>query len=266
MIGLIGIDVDGTLVGASGQVAPIVWEAAERARKRGIRLALCSGRPAFGTALDYARRLDPDGWHTFQNGASVVDLGSGRSRSTPLVASALQRLIAQARSTHELLELYTDRAWAVEIAPQWAHEHAQLLGVPLQQRAFETLVEPVVRAQWLVSHETAPLILAQPQPELEISHATSPIMPDTSFVALTAKGVDKGSALRAIAQEYGVTLEDVMYIGDAGNDLVALAIVGHPVAMADASPAVKQAARRIIGRAQDGAVAEALEIALASWA
>ncbi|MEY4580244.1 MAG: haloacid dehalogenase-like hydrolase, partial [Pseudomonadota bacterium] len=61
-------------------------------------------------------------------------------------------------------------------------------------------------------------------------------------------------------------LEDVMYIGDAGNDLVALAIVGHPVAMADASPAVKQAARRIIGRAQDGAVAEALEIALASWA
>ena len=55
------------IVGASGIVHPKVWAAVERAQEAGIRLALCSGRAAFGVALEYARRLDPSGWHMFQN-------------------------------------------------------------------------------------------------------------------------------------------------------------------------------------------------------
>src|SRR5687768_5564256 len=97
LIGLIGIDVDGTLVGRTGVVPEFVWAAAERARAAGIRLALCSGRPAFGIARDYARRLDAAGWHMFQNGASVVHLPTGESRSTPLPQERVQELIAQAR-------------------------------------------------------------------------------------------------------------------------------------------------------------------------
>jgi len=73
LIHLVGIDVDGTLLGSSGNVHPEVWGVAQRARTAGIHLALCSGRPAFGLALEYARRLDADGWHVFQNGASIVN-------------------------------------------------------------------------------------------------------------------------------------------------------------------------------------------------
>src|SRR5882724_4281648 len=82
MIRLVGIDVDGTLVGTGGFVHPSVWEAAKRACERGIHLALCSGRPAFGVALEYARRLEAGGWHIFQNGASIVNLAT--TRSSPL--------------------------------------------------------------------------------------------------------------------------------------------------------------------------------------
>ena len=59
--------------GAKMWAAPS-WEAAARARARGIRLALCTGRPAFGLARGFAERLDGGGWHVFQNGASVVRL------------------------------------------------------------------------------------------------------------------------------------------------------------------------------------------------
>ena len=48
LIRLVGIDVDRTLVGSAGSAPERVWRAAERARAAGIRLALCSGRPAFG--------------------------------------------------------------------------------------------------------------------------------------------------------------------------------------------------------------------------
>src|SRR5438309_928473 len=103
MIRLVCIDVDGTLIGASGVVTPAVWAAAARARARGIRLAICTGRPGFGVARGYAAQLDPDGWHIFQNGSSVVHLGHGETRSGPLPAEAVTRLIARARGTGRIL-------------------------------------------------------------------------------------------------------------------------------------------------------------------
>jgi hypothetical protein len=55
-----------------------------------------------------------------------------------------------------------------------------------------------------------------------------------------------------------------MYIGDAGNDVPALLVVGHPVAMGDAAPAVRQVAKHSVAPPDDGGVAEALEIAMAT--
>ena len=52
MIQLVFTDVDGTLVGSSGTVLPAIWTAAERVRAAGIRMAVCSGRPAFGDARE----------------------------------------------------------------------------------------------------------------------------------------------------------------------------------------------------------------------
>ena len=74
--------------------------------------------------------------------------------------------------------------------------------------------------------------------------------------------MSKGSAIRSLVDEYGISLAEVMYIGDAGNDLSALRIVGHPVAMANASPDVLAATRHVVANADLGGVAEALETAI----
>jgi Cof subfamily protein (haloacid dehalogenase superfamily) len=261
-IRLIGIDVDGTLIGASGIVHPRVWIAATRARELGIHLTLCSGRPAFGVALEYARRLDAVGWHVFQNGASVLNLGSGESRSTPLPRECVDRMIAQARDTGHVLELYSDSEYVVESTGDWAREHAELLGLPFDPRPFESLQGPVVRAQWLVTSADADRVRTTIPSGVEIAQSTSPLMPDTQFVGVTRKGVSKGSAMQAIAGEYHVDLRDVMYIGDAGNDLPALEIVGHPVAAGGASAAVRATAHRTVASPEEGGVAEALELAM----
>jgi Cof subfamily protein (haloacid dehalogenase superfamily) len=262
MIRLIGIDVDGTLVGSSGIVHPAVWEAVERACGLGIHLALCSGRPAFGIALDYARRLEAGGWHAFQNGASIVNLATGQSRSVPIPAQWTKTLIERAHDSGEALELYGDTAYAVESTSDWAREHAGLLGVAFEPRPFESLTQPVVRAQWLLSRERAREFTAMPHPGLEIAQSSSPLMPETQFVGLTREGVTKGTAMRSIADEYGVSLEDVMYVGDAGNDLSALQVVGHPIAMGNADPAVIQAAEHTVGHVDQGGLAEALQMAI----
>ena len=263
MIGLVGIDVDGTLVGKSGEVAPRVWEAVELARAKGIHLALCSGRPAFGRAVEYARGLDAQGWHAFQNGASIVNLPTGQSRSVPLPPEAVTTAIAEARSSGWVLELYSDRDWVEESSAPWAVQHAELLGVKFEPRTFESLDGPVVRVQWLVTSEQAAQLMSRPHPGLEIAQSTSPLMPGTQFVGLTREGVSKASAMRTIAGQYGIAMQEVMYIGDSGNDIPALRVVGHPIAMANSDPAVIKVAERVVAHVDEGGVADALRIAIA---
>lgn len=264
MIRLVGIDVDGTLIGSSGRVDPRVWRAAERARAAGIHLALCSGRPAFGVALDYARKLEADGWHIFQNGASILNLENGQSHSVPLPPACVKTLIAQAREIGEVLELYSDDKYVTESTSAWAEAHATILGVPFEARPFESLEGPIVRAQWLLSGEKAAQAMAGPHPGLEMAQSSSPMMLDTRFVGITREGVSKGSAMRSVAAEYGVDLQDVMYVGDSGNDLSALKIVGCPIAMANADAAVIEAAKHTVGHVDVGGLAEALQLAIAS--
>jgi Cof subfamily protein (haloacid dehalogenase superfamily) len=261
---LVGIDVDGTLVGASGEVNPRVWEAAEAARANGIRLALCSGRPAFAIALEYAERLDSAGWHAFQNGASIVHLATGQSRSIALPPAAVKTFIAEARANGHVLELYNDKECVTESTSIWAEEHAQLLGVQFEPRPFESLGGYVVRAQWLLTSEQAKQIMSVPRPGLEAAQSTSPLMPGVQFVGFTREGASKASAMRSIAEQYDIALEDVMYIGDSGNDLSALRVVGHPVAMGNADPAVREAAKTTVGQADEGGVAQALRLAIAT--
>lgn len=259
---LVGIDVDGTLVGSSGEVDPRVWEAADAARANGIRLALCSGRPALAIALEYAKRLEMGGWHAFQNGASIVHLATGQSRSVPLPPVAVQTFIAEARANGFVLELYTDKEWVTESTSDWAVEHGKLLGMKLEPRPFESLGGHAVRAQWLLTYAQAKQVMSVPRPGLEAVQATSPLMPDTQFVGFTRAGVNKASAMRTIAEAYSVALQDVMYIGDSGNDLPALREVGHPIAMGNADLAVREAAKTTVGHVDEAGVAQALRMAI----
>ncbi len=264
MIDLVCIDVDGTLVGSAGMIHPENWRAVERAHAAGIRLALCSGRPSFGVTSGYACRIDAGGWHIFQNGASIVRLPDGHSRSVAIPPDAVAMLVARARVTGRALELYSDDDYVVEHTGDLVRTHAELIGVPFRPRAFEQLGAPVVRAQWLVPHAESAIVTAEPRAGLERFVSTTPIMPETSFINLTLAGVTKGSAVRTVASAYGVPLERVMFVGDGHNDIPAMAIVGHPVAMANADVEVLTIARRVVGSVDDAGLAEALAFAIAS--
>ena len=261
-VGLVCIDVDGTLVGAGGLVHNRVWPAIERARAAGVRLAVCSGRPGFGITRALASEIESAGWHCFQNGASVVHLGHGESRSAALVLETVSMLVERARRLGLPLELYSDDDYVTECDREILRRHASFLGIAFEQRTFESLHGPPVRAQWVLTHDDAPTVLAQPHPGLEVSPSLAPAMPDGVFVNLTREGVNKGSAVRAVAIEYGVALADVMYVGDGLNDTPAMRIVGWPVAMANAEPIARDAAWRAVGHVDDGGLAEALELAI----
>lgn len=257
MLHMVFIDVDGTLVGADNTVPAAVWEEAERCRAAGMRLALCTGRPAFGDTREYAARLGPAGLHVFQNGASIWSPG-GETLSEPLPAGALEALLAQ-REDGDLLEWYTDTEYSMTHVGRRALEHAELLGTPLPSPG--TPLTGLVRLQWVVSHARAAELERTTPPGLALHPAGSPRMPDTRFLSVTAAGVGKGEAILRVCAHLGIGPGEVMMVGDGENDVGAMRAVGHPVAMAGADAGALAASRWQVGSAEAGGLVQALRLA-----
>lgn len=78
------------------------------------------------------------------------------------------------------------------------------------------------------------------------------------FIDILPAGWDKGRAVEEIMGIVGLAPDEVAAFGDSENDLAMLAVVGHPVAVANATAEVVAASRWHIGDSADDAVAGAL--------
>jgi len=71
---------------------------------------------------------------------------------------------------------------------------------------------------------------------------------------------DKAAAIAEAAARLGVGIRECAFVGDDWPDLPAMALAGYPIAVADASVEVRQAAAWVTTvRGGDGAVREAIE-------
>ncbi len=70
---------------------------------------------------------------------------------------------------------------------------------------------------------------------------------------------NKGNMVKYLAKHLNIPLSDVVVFGDYLNDLDMFEIAGHSVAVANALPEIKQAAKEVIGSNQEFAVIDFLE-------
>lgn len=157
-----------------------------------------------------------------------------------------------------VIEYYSARDYTVDRDDPLAAAHAGLLGVPFVRRERSELDGAVVRIQFVVAEANTSAVIAATPPGLHATSATSPIMPGAAFVTMIRDGVDKGTGIGLITNELGIGTDEVMMVGDGPNDHAALAAVGHPVAMGNAVPEIRELATHVVAPVGDDGVAEAL--------
>lgn len=90
---------------------------------------------------------------------------------------------------------------------------------------------------------------------------------DDTLIEITSCHTDKGKALRELAKVLGISKEEILAIGDNGNDVSMLQYAGVGVAMANATKGVRDIADYVAGNnEEDGAarfLAEFLKLNLA---
>jgi len=81
---------------------------------------------------------------------------------------------------------------------------------------------------------------------------------DTTMMDIMAAGVNKGTGLMRLANLLQVDLSRIAALGNHDNDVTMLRTAGLGIAMADASPAARRAARYVTGSHDQSGVAQAI--------
>jgi len=273
-IRLVAIDADGTLLDPDGAIRPRVERAVRTAIAAGCQVVLATGR-RLQSAGPIARQV---GISTLilVNGAVVYDLSSRETLYEHALSPALCRrvveLIQSAGLPPVLLESPVAGARIVAGPPELDNpDTAAYLG--RKDEVVRVLAERLPDLEHIVialgmgdRARVARLEdLAREEPLLDSIDWTSAVASSQKYgyltyvVELVARGVSKGAALRWLASGRGIPIEQTLAIGDYENDVSMVEAAGVGIAMGNAVPSVRAAARAIVADNEHDGVAEAIE-------
>lgn len=112
------------------------------------------------------------------------------------------------------------------------------------------------------------LVLAGPETEMALCAnfvrkacgiPVTAILSEGVFLELIAAGVNKGSALSQVAAQFNLEANQVVAVGDSMNDIEMIRWAGVGVATANAEPAVRRAAQRVVASNAECGVCQCIE-------
>jgi len=265
---LIAVDMDGTLLDEDHvTIPPRNISALKAARARGVKIAVATGR----TWSLIHRAVEPLGgldYAVISNGAAVREVSTGQwvSQNCFTNAQAVDMIRCLVKR-NIIFQVYCQGqnyvlAETVRNFPQdlfLSEAFVRLF------RQTSVIVEDLEQALAGREAEKFDLLYVPPHLVDELGRALAAVAPVDVAKSLennlefTPLGVNKGMALKTLADSLGLTADQVMAFGDASNDLEMLQWAGWSFAMENGIPAAKSAARRIAPLNTQGGVGQMVE-------
>ena len=267
-IGLIALDLDGTLIGEDLGLGPRILAAVSAARSRGVAVSIVIGRMTT-SALPYARTLGLVDPIVAYQGALVRALPPaerdprlGRILAhRPLAADAAREVIGWAKSVGLEPHVNHLERFVIQADDPRAEDYSSWLGaraeVVADLRAWLTHPISKVISVAAASEPIPESVLAEGRQRFAGRAAVTISHP--RFLEFLAPGVSKLVGVRHLARRARVPLGRVLAIGDQFNDVEMIAGVGHGAAMATAPAAVRAAARYIAPPVAEEGAAQVIE-------
>lgn len=250
-------DLDGTIVGRDLRLVQRSVEAVAAFRRTGGEVYIATGRNEV-SALPFHRELGLDTPAILYNGARITDLSTGERLLDRTVDRdrrlAVQRILPRLSDRFGIVGFWHEAAYALrpaESLPAYAHRDAIELLPPGGLRLANTEFSKIM----IIGDPDA--ALEEPRALLaELGVSDDLVQSEKGYLEVLPVGADKGSALRWLAEHRGVDLAQIAAIGDNPNDAAMIAQAGLGVAVTGAHQDAIAAADQVVGRCEDGAVAE----------
>lgn len=271
-IRLVALDLDGTLLDSQSQISPRTRQAIADAVAHGVVVLPATGRP-LSNLPPVVAQLPGIRYAITTNGAAVWDMGTdplgavysrycNAAEHTTSEPTALIRCPMPVELAREVFALYMEYPGALSIFSD-GRTYRDLMSMERFGKRFARRTgstearQPndgrftVVRdlTEWMSRHAHEVEKFCMFFDSAEIAQAALPrfralpgveaVQGSPDNVEVTAQGVDKGTALLALADMLGIPREATAAIGDSENDRAMLARAGVAAVIANALPEIR---------------------------
>ncbi len=241
------VDYDGTLVNDDKKVTPKTLKAINDFAKRGGVFVVCTGRMTKG--IDHF--LKAEGLNCLLasfNGAEFRDIGSDELLyQKPIDNATCIKCFKILEEYGVSGQCYPNGEYVVakETERTIAYSNMMRIKPNYQNPVSKFLIESKNSSPKILVYDSKEkLDLVEERLKRELTECEV-IRSFSEHIDINLKGVSKGNAIKMIADYYGITVEDIIAVGDAGNDIPMLESAGFPIAMGNALLHVKEICKAV---------------------
>lgn len=262
MIKLVAIDVDDTLLNSQHQIPKENLTAIAEARAKGVQVILATGRMHVA-ALPFAKQLQLPANELLisYNGALVQQVDGTLVEHIALPHHTVLKVIEYSQKHNLTLNAYYNDELYVQEIDRYVAEYCKVIKV--DAIAVGNLLDflndgnkPLSKMLIISEQED----VEQRLPELQqlLAGSAQVTRSKANFIEITDLSATKGQALARLTMKLGLEREQVMAIGDSGNDLSMIEYAGIGVAMGNAREPIQRVADHITTSHDQAGVAKAL--------
>ncbi len=261
MIRMLAIDVDGTLLDKQHRLPPENRDELRRVHAQGVQVVLATGRMP-ELIEDLLEELGIGVHLVCSNGALVKQFGREESLVDEVIPMDIALEILDAVGKLDRYHyIYSTEGFVVGDARHRGHGH---------RTSPRNIVEPDLAAYVRKTGKPPRKICSMGSDEELLRLQESSLrrwgqhinawLGGHGGLEFVPAGCSKKRGIAALAEIYGLTLDEVMAIGDADNDLEMVRDSGCGVAMGNASQPLKDAARYVTATNDEAGVAKAVKL------
>ncbi len=256
MYKLIAIDMDGTLLKEDKTVSIKTKEAIKMATDKGVKVVLASGRPIIGLEPYLAELgLNTEDDYVMSFNGSLVQNSKSKEIifESALKGSDLKSLYELSKELGVNIHAFDTKGCITPAMSEYTELEGRLNHIEVDIVDFNEVSD---------DEDIIKVMFVDPQDKLEEAIKRLPkniydkytiVRSAPFFLEFLNKESNKGVGVAALAKHLGINKEEVICMGDAGNDLAMIEYAGMGVAMANAFDEVKEAANFItLSNEEDG--------------
>ena len=289
MYKLIGIDIDGTLVKNDKTLSPKTIESIEKARKKDVKIVLITGRPIEGL-LRYTTKLNLNSHNDYGiacSGGFIQCLGNKHVLfESSITLKEFNYIYNVAKDLKITLNILSKDIILTPTLNLTTQIESFLSNIPMEIIDFSNLKDDICINRVVYINENKKftdhllniikrhnmeykssdklygnndLILDENSLPSELINNFTVLRPSSGTLEIQAKGVNKGSSLKILGEKLGIKRDEMIAIGDSGNDIDMIKYAGLGVAMGNAHEKVKAIADYVTYTNEEDGLAHVIE-------
>lgn len=252
-------DMDGTLLNSKREISAVNVGKIRQATSDGLIFTVATGR-MYRAALPYAIQMGIPVPIISHNGAVIKTIWGKRLAISYIDPDLVTQVVDFADELGFYVHLYTENNFYYRHPTkesEWYEDAVNMKGVEIGENLRE-------HNQGIAKILIMDLSLQHVQEIMDKFHqrfgdSLQCQNSDPSYVEIMAPGVSKANAVLKLAEMYNIKPEEIAAIGDSGNDVPMLKLVGTGIVVANANAVARAAAKYQVAANDENGVAEAID-------